>query len=53
MATDDRDDQRLEMKSCNIILTGKPQKYQHYRPDKLVNMDIIQVKKYCRLMKYK
>ena len=29
-----------------MILTEKQQKYQHYHPEKLINMKILQVKKY-------
>ena len=36
----------LEMKNCNMILTEKQQKSQHYHLEKLINMDILQVKKY-------
>ena len=42
---------RLEMKNCNMILTEKQQKYQHYHPEKLINMNILQVKKYYLLIK--
>ena len=34
------------MKNCNTILTEKLQKYQHYYQVKLINMNILQVKKY-------
>ena len=44
---------RLEMKNCNTILTEKQQQYQHYHLEKLVNMNILQVKKYCLLIKNK
>ena len=37
---------RLEMKNCNLILTEKQEKYQHYDLEKLRNMKILQVKKY-------
>ena len=42
---------RLEEKKCNIILTEKQQKYQHYHLEKLINLNILQVKKYCVLIK--
>ena len=42
---------RLELKNCNMILTEKQQKYQHYNPEKLINMNILQVKKYYLLIK--
>ena len=41
---------RLEVKSCNIKLTEKQQKYQHYHLEKLINMNILQVMKYCYLI---
>ena len=41
---------RLEMKNCNLILTEKQQKYQHYHLEKLISMNILQVKKYYLLM---
>ena len=37
---------RLEMKSYNMLLLEKQQKYQHYNLEKLVNMNILQMKKY-------
>ena len=37
---------RLEMKSCNMILTEKHQMYQNYNQVKLINMNSLQVKKY-------
>ena len=44
---------RIDMKNYNMILTEKKQKYQHYDLKKLVNMNILQVKKYCLLIKDK
>ena len=44
---------RLEMKNCNMILTEKQQKYQHYYLEKLINMNILQAKKYYLLIKEK
>ena len=44
---------RLEMKNCNTILTEEQQKYQHYLLKKLINVNILQVKKYCLLIKDK
>ena len=38
------------MKNYNTILIEKQQKYQHYLQVKLINMNILQVKKYCHLM---
>ena len=37
---------KLEMKSYNMLFTEKQQKYQHYNPEKFVNINILQVKKY-------
>ena len=37
---------RLEIKNYNTILTEKQQKYQHYHQVKLINMNILQMKKY-------
>ena len=42
---------RLKMKNYNKLLTEKQQKYQHYHEVKLINMNILQVKKYCYLVK--
>ena len=42
---------RLEIKNDNMILTEKQQKYQHYHLEKLINMDILQAKKYYHLIK--
>ena len=42
---------RLEMKNCNTILKENQQKYQHYHLQKLINMNILQVKKYYFLVK--
>ena len=39
------------MKSCNMVLTEKQQKYLHYHLEKLTNMNILQVKKYYLLIK--
>ena len=41
---------KLKMKNCNTILTEKQQKYQRCNQVKLVNMNILQVKKYCHLI---
>ena len=35
---------RSEMENCNTILTEKQQKCQHYYLEKLINMNILQVK---------
>ena len=42
---------KLKMKNYNTVSTEKLQKYQHYHHVKLVNMNILQVKKYYRLIK--
>ena len=41
---------RLEMKNCNMILTEKHKKHQLYYLEKLMNMNILHVKKYCLLI---
>ena len=41
---------KLKVKNYNMILTEKQQKYQHYHLEKFVNMNILQVKKYCLLI---
>ena len=41
------------VKNCNMISTEKQRKYQHYHPEKLINMNILQVKKYCLLIRDK
>ena len=38
---------RLEMKNYNMILIERLEKYQLYYPVKLINMNILLVKKYC------
>ena len=37
---------RLEMENCNAILREKQQKYKHYHLEKLIDMSILQVRKY-------
>ena len=37
---------KLELKNYNMILTEKQQKSQHYHRVKLININILQVKKY-------
>ena len=44
---------RFEMKNGIMILTEKQQTYQLYHQVKLINMNILQVKKYCVLIKGK
>ena len=36
----------LGIKSANKILPEKQQKYHHYHVEKLINMNILQAKKY-------
>ena len=38
-----------QQKKNNIILIEKLQKYQPYHQTKLINMNILQAKKYCLL----
>ena len=42
---------RLEMKNCNMILMWKQQKDKYYHLQKMINMNILQVKKYYHLIK--
>ena len=42
---------RLEMKNLNMILTEKQQKYQIDHLEELMNMNILEVNKYCLLIK--
>ena len=42
---------KLKMENYNTISTEKQQKYQHYHQVKSLNMNILQVKKYCHLIK--
>ena len=44
---------RLELKNYNTILIEKQQKYRHYYQVKLMDMNILQVKKYYLLIKIK
>ena len=39
------------MKNCNMILTETQQKFQHYHEKKLININILQVKKYFSKIK--
>ena len=43
-------DNEIIVENYNIILTEKQQKYQHYHQIKLINMNILQVKKYYVLI---
>ena len=47
MVTDDK----IEDEKLQHGLTKKQQRYQHYRQVKLIIMNILQVKKYCHLIK--
>ena len=40
---------RFEMKNCNAVLTEKQQKHQHYHQVKLINTNILQMKKHYLL----
>ena len=42
---------RLEMKNCNMTLTEKQQKHQLYHQVKLIDMNILLVKKYYLMIK--
>ena len=44
---------RLEMKNYNTILTEKLQKYQHSFMANLININILQVKRYHHFTKVK
>ena len=44
---------RLEMKNCNAILTEKLQKYRCYHLEKLIDKNVLQVKKYYLVIKVK
>ena len=44
---------KLEIKSYSMILIEKLQKYQPYHKAKLINMNILQVRKYYLLTKNK
>ena len=48
-----RNEKNLDMKNCYMILTEKQQRYQHYRLEKLINMNILQVKKHFLLIREK
>ena len=47
MATDDK----IRDEKLNIILTEKQQKFQNYYSEKLININILQVKKHYLLIK--
>ena len=46
-------DNKIRDEKLQTILTEKQQKYQRYHQVKLINMNILQVKKYCLLIKEK
>ena len=37
---------KVKDKNCNVILTKKLQKYEHYHQVKLININMLQAKKY-------
>ena len=43
-------DDKVRDENCNMILTEKQQKNQHYYLEKLININILQVKMYCLLI---
>ena len=44
---------RLEMKKYNMISKEKQLKYERYYPEKLININILWVKKYYRVIETK
>ena len=40
-------DDKIRNEIYNMTLTENQQKYQHYHLEKLINMNILHVKKYC------
>ena len=42
---------KIKDEKLNMILTEKLQKYGHYHHAKLINMNILQVRKYYHLIK--
>ena len=53
MTTDDKIWDRKKIQYYINRLTEKEQKYQHYHLKKLINMNMLQVRKYCLLIKGK
>ena len=47
MTTDDK----IKDEKLHMMLTEKQRKYQHYHLEKLISMNILQVKKYYHLIK--
>ena len=46
-------DDKIRDENCNMVLADQQQNYQQYHLEKLINMNILQVKKYCLLIKNK
>ena len=44
-------DDKIRDEKLQYDIKEKQQKYQHYHPEKLINMNIVQVKKYFHLIK--
>ena len=44
---------RLDIKNCNMILTEEQQKNHHDHWEKVINMNTLQVKNHCLLIKQK
>ena len=44
---------KLNIGNYNTILTEKQQKDQHYHLEKLINMNMLQLNKYCLLIEDK
>ena len=42
---------KLKMKNCNMITANKLQMYQYYQQLKMINMNILQARKYYHLIK--
>ena len=45
------DDKVRDKKNCNTLLTEKYQKYNYYRLENMINMNMLQVKRYYLLIK--
>ena len=50
-AQNPKNEMKKEMKNYKIILTQKQQKYQHYHLKTLIDINILQVKKYYVLIR--
>ena len=44
-------DDKIKDENLQYDINREPQKYRHYHLEKLINMNILQVKKYCHLIK--